>query len=1162
MVASDGGEEAAGAALRRLRQARGLSLAGLSGLTHYSKGYLSKVETGEKSLTDGVARQCDEALGTGGELAALVARAARACPYRGLRGYEQEDARWFFGRRRAVGALAELLAQRACAGRPVTVVAVSGAGKSSLLRAGLLPAVRRGELPLPGSRSWPAVVLSPGPRPTERLLDRLGANELRQAPAQGLTGRRLLLIVDQLEEIFTLCGEEAERRDFLDSVQALAAQGAAVVLGVRADFYGRCLAYPELVEALRTGQYPLGPMSVAELREVITGPARAAGVEVEPGLVELLLRDLGRRGGEAYEPGALPLLSHALMATWQQRSDGPLTVAGYERTGGIHGAVAATAEHVYGRLTPAQQNIARQVLPRLIQVGDSGQDTRRPLPLGEVDENAETVLEAFTRARLLTADTEHVEISHEALLGAWPRLRTWIDTGRADLRARQRLSDAAGVWNAEGRDPSLLLRGSRLTAVGEWAAELAPVERAFLDASRERDNAERAAVRRRHRNTRRLAACLGILLVVAVVSAATAVRKAGEAERELRHSLAAQLSSEAARLAGSRPEVSALLAAAAYRQAPTTRTLSALMNVQAQGFARRLTGHEGPLRSASFSADGRVLATTDFSGEALVWEHARPRLLADLPHPLVSIAVSPDGRLAAAAGVQHDLWLWEVGTGKLLAERSLRGVPAMGAMAFRPDAAVLAVGSAYGVESWQVAGMRPLPPPETRGAVEGVAFSPDGALLAAAHRDGTVRLWKGGRDLRVLRPPNAPHALHDVAFSPDGTLLAAAGDYGAVLVWRTSDGKPSGELRGHEGTIWDVAFRGDGHMLATAGEDQQVLLWDVRSRRQLATLNGHGGAVHAVDFPRQGTVLASGSSDTTAALWDTGGWQTDACAGADTEATSYGAAGLTMAYDAGDAVVRYRLAGRCRELPVGTEPVHGLARGGPDDHLLAVGGAAGHVRLLDTRERPERHYTFDVPVTAGQPFAVAVSRDGTLLATGGNTNQVQVWDLTGHAARSRAKDGWGAPGTVRALAFDPGGRTLAVGADRGVAFRRLGHPEINEPSIPTTSRVTALAYSADRQRLAIGTEDGTVILWDPRHHREILTLTTRQGIVRGLHFAPDRRSIAITGLLRATREWTLDEEVTLGHACDIADVPSTQEWRRLLPAMDRAAVAPALCRRQ
>ncbi|MDQ6746572.1 MAG: hypothetical protein M3010_00485, partial [Candidatus Dormibacteraeota bacterium] len=349
------------------------------------------------------------------------------------------------------------------------------------------------------------VATTPGEHPlatlAARVAEQTGAEQADAAAAAGDPGRfaaflgeavaaytgkleetsssaRVVLIVDQFEETFTECQQEAERQAFITALGTAAHSAIAlVVLGVRADFYGHCLAYPALLTALQD-PVALGPMSSDQLRAVVTLPAQTEGLDLEPGLVELLLLDLGvaeddAAGAAGYDPGALPLLAHALRASWQQREGQMLTVAGYRRTGGIRQALATTAERAYTRLTPAQQQIARRVLLRLVNVSDQGDsgDTRRRLTRARLVEAlrlpgstqaVDTVLEVFGRARLLTFDTASVEITHEALLRAWPRLRQWIDTDRAGNLIRQEVEQAAAVWDRDRRDTAGLYRGSRL----------------------------------------------------------------------------------------------------------------------------------------------------------------------------------------------------------------------------------------------------------------------------------------------------------------------------------------------------------------------------------------------------------------------------------------------------------------------------------------------------------------------------------------------------------------------------------------------------------------------------------------------------------------------------------------------------------------------------
>ncbi|MGH3847115.1 MAG: protein kinase domain-containing protein, partial [Pseudonocardiaceae bacterium] len=393
------------------------------------------------------------------------------CPYPGLTAFGPAEAGWFFGRDLVTAEVVARLDERLAGGGLLAVVAASGAGKSSLLAAGVIPALARGAVS--GSRVWPVVATTPGGSPLGTLLERVaeetGADPAVVAgdpdrfaaflgeavaiytgkPQETQSCARIVLIIDQFEEIFTDCHEEAERRAFIAALGVAAQRAVAlVVLGVRADFYGQCLAYPVLLTALQS-PVAVGPMSAEQLREVITRPAEVEGWDVEPGLAELLLRDLGvdqDTGAASYDPGALPLLAHALRATWQQRDGVMLTVAGYQRTGGIRQALASTAERAHSRLSPVEQQIARQVLLRLVNISDqdgSG-DTRRrlprarlveALPLRESADAVDTVLQILGQARLLSFDTDRdvgsVEITHEALLNAWPRLRQWIDTDRA-----------------------------------------------------------------------------------------------------------------------------------------------------------------------------------------------------------------------------------------------------------------------------------------------------------------------------------------------------------------------------------------------------------------------------------------------------------------------------------------------------------------------------------------------------------------------------------------------------------------------------------------------------------------------------------------------------------------------------------------------------------
>lgn len=1155
----DGGSGMApGAALRRLRAARGLSLNELSRLTHYSKGYLSKVETGEKALSVGVARRCDAVLETDGELtelAELITEVREGCPYRGLQPYEPEDSRWFFGRDRTVGVLVGRLTERMPGRGPLIVVGPSGAGKTSLLRAGLLPALRRGVLPAPGSRSWPVVAFTPGEHPVAGLLARIGAltgldpahlagvlakdpalfaGQVAEAVNGGTRGgdpaarRRVVLVVDQLEEIFTLCGEEAERRVFLTAVDALAVAGptghpaALVVLGVRADFYGHCLRFPALLEALREGQVPLGPMSIAELREVITGPARAAGLTLEPGLVELLLRDLGvspdaPEHGPGPEPGALPLLSHALLVTWQRRRGGTLTVEDYQLTGGIGGAVATTAERVYGGLDPHGQEIARRLFLQMVCVGADNTETRRPVDVRRLPESpfppvaTAAVVEAFAGARLLTLDAEATWPAHEVLLRAWPTLREWILASRADLRLRRRLLEAAETWEREGCDPSLLYRGTLLQAAQDWAVgadtALSAPELEFLEAAIALRDAEEAAARRRASRLRHLAVTLAVLLVLACSATGYAVRTRATATEQRDLALSQKVAGEAADLREAAPSLAAQLSLAAYRLSATPESRSGLLTAFTAPYAARLTAGKD-INRALFSRDGRTLVAAGDDGVRLwdVTDTRRPALLSEFAAggaDVEAAALSSDARRLATAGLDGSVQVWELSD---------------------PRRPVLVSGFAA-----------------HRRAAWSVALTADGAVAATAGDDGTARLW----DLSDPRNPGplatlTGHigAVRGLALSPDNRTLATTGDDDTGRLWDISDRRHPrflGTLAGHGEDIWAVTFSSDGTKIATGSDDRTGGLWDVsdpRRPRRLVTLPGHSGPVIAAAFGPGGQTVATGGWDHEIRVWDVADpgrprLVTVLTGHSDTiGSVAFSPDGRTLASASWDHTVRLWATGE----PVarGHEgPVRAVAflSGGS---LLASGGDGRMVRLWEVADPYHPIMRGVLANPSGTTYALAFGRGGTVLAAAGEDETVRLWDvsdpaepvelpaLTEHTAR------------VRTVAFSPDGRTLAAaGFDNTVRLWDLTDPRRPAPLAAFDGRAGSLysvAFAPDGRRLASAGVDGAVRLWDvsdPRRPALTATLRGHQGTIQAIGFSPDGSLLASASFDRTARLWNL-----------------------------------------
>ena len=529
--------------------------------------------------------------------------AVTGSPYRGLSVFGEQDAGWFFGREAATTAVVDRMS-RLLAGVGLLVVSgASGAGKSSLLRAGVLPRIRAdGLAAAPGAASWPRVLFTPTRAPLDELALRVaplaGADAaavrrgLDTAPAwfaltarqaalarpPGPAGdgggptaeggqpppqRRLLLVVDQFEELFTQCPNEGQRRAFITALHAAATArhgpdqvpAALVVLGVRADFEVRCADYPQLADTVQD-RYLVTSMTERQLRMAITEPAKKAGSKVDDDLTDMLLAEVRTGQPGSFGAGVLPLLSHALDQAWRSRTGEPVTLADYERTGGIDGAVAGSAQRAYDALTPAQQTAARQVFLRLTATSSDGVDsadraTRAELTAGKSPAEAqdvEPVLEAFAAERLLTLAAGTVELSHEVLLTAWPLLRdTWLADTRADRIARTRLHTTAAEWARHARDPSYLYTGSLLQAATDTAARigadrarnppLSQAEQDFLHAS---DRAHR----RKARGRQAVIAGLLALTLTALTTAGIAVRNAANVTRQHALALSRQLAAE------------------------------------------------------------------------------------------------------------------------------------------------------------------------------------------------------------------------------------------------------------------------------------------------------------------------------------------------------------------------------------------------------------------------------------------------------------------------------------------------------------------------------------------------------------------------------------------------------------------------------------------
>jgi WD40 repeat protein/class 3 adenylate cyclase len=866
------------------------------------------------------------------------------CPYKGLAAFEAEDAEYFFGREELVAELTARLAGT----RFLAVVGPSGSGKSSLVRAGLLPRVWDGALP--GSEAWPTLVITPGAHPLNELAVRLAvlcddrpasllqdleadprAAELaiRRALSDRPSEVRLLLVVDQFEEIFALCRDEEERRQFIEALlyAVEAEDGRTIVVPtIRADFYGRCADYPQLAARMSDGLL-VGPMSEDELRAAIERPAAVVGLRLQPGLAETILDDV------AGEPGALPLLSHALLETFARRRGAQLTLSGYAASGGVAGAIAQTADTVYGGLDREQQALARSIFLRLTELGEEGaQDTRRRVAPRELVRTAEeapavqAVLKTLTDARLITTAEDTVEVAHEALIREWPTLRGWLEEDREGLRTHRHLTEAAAEWERLGREPGELYRGARLATAGEWVAEHAdlpnPLERGFLGASQELARSEEAERhRRRQRTIAGLATALAITLILALLAGQQWQRARVEEQKALQQAGILLASQAEAELEAGYGDLAVLLALEALEHYPYTAQAEHALG-QAVSYSRALQGHtahEGAVTSVSWSPDGTRVATSSTDNSVHVWDAASGEQLRviDLPEGITgnvydyTLAVKwlPDGEhLLTVSGDRFllgsqdfDLLLWDATTAgegeaapePLLAieipnqaepEQGEGSVTTLGvhyasgaAADFAPQSGRLAtLGGDDSAIIWD-AGLQgqELVLKGHANDVNAVAWSPDEARLATASEDGTARIWdtQDGEMRMVLEGHEG--AVNSVAWSPDGTQLATAGDDGTVRIWNTAPAAESGaagdllgSLEPQAGIVWSLAWSADGSHLATGTDDGRIRIWSVPGGEIMADLGGHNDFVAHLAWSPVDDRLASAGADGVARVWN------------------------------------------------------------------------------------------------------------------------------------------------------------------------------------------------------------------------------------------------------------------------------------------------------
>lgn len=1222
--------------LKFLRRRAGLTQRELSIVVGYSDAQISRLEQNERLpdvatisarfLPVLMLEDQHEVAARLLELAATVRRedapASGLPPYKGLFYFDESDSELFFGREALTASLVErLLSGLEADHRFLTVIGASGSGKSSLVRAGLIPALRwRQE-----TSSWPVYVMTPTVHPLDSLAEVFNGHNSTHvlvkefaSTAQSLHetldhlasvagSEHILLVIDQFEELFTLCRNEMEQHAFIENVLTAALQPGGkslVVIAMRADFYAHCAHFDLLRQAVSSYQEYIGPMSMDDLRRAIEEPAKRSHWEIEPGLVEVLLHDVGADVGRVPEPGALPLLSHALLETWQRRRGHTMTLGGYIASGGVRGAIAETAEAVfYDHLNQRQRNIARQIFLRLTELGGdtSTADTRRRVGFDELVSRQEDrdvvreVLVTLADARLITTDQDVAEVAHEALIREWPTLRNWLEENREGLRLHRHLTVTAQEWDASNHDSSILYRGARLAQALEWATEhggdLNLLERSFLEASQtlvEKEAAERETQRQRElESAQKLAETekmraeeqlqsnkrlrqRAIVLTTAFILAGILALVAGifwrNSVQSNRLATSRELSAAAINNLQIDPERSALLALQALDTSNTLEARNALHQaIPELHMLLNIPAHSGGVPDVAYSPDGSLIASIGARQEVKIWDANSGELLRTLVGADefgLGLAFSPDGHILAGA-FETQVILWDAASGVKIATLSGQSVNNMvgynlgvGKISFSPEGKFLAAANMDGMPTiWDVdtsskvmslqTGMLPS---------KAIAYSPDGRLFATGGDEGIVQVWdaKQGRELFNR---NLGGIIHGVVFSPDGKYLAAASEDGNIKVWNAETGEIVSNPPRQSGR-YDIAFLADGRY-ATAGQDGTTRVWDPLTGQQLLLLAGPTSTVISVEGSPDGKRIVTGAYDGSLRIWDANpgmelmtipahaGIIWNAAYGPDGKRlVSASVDGTVKVWDSTSGALILSISG-------GDAPTDGFTSLAisPDGTLLAAGNISGTITIWDSQSGEVL-----AKLSGHQNMVVGLvfSPDGKRLASASWDGTAKVWDLTTQEVIT-AFTGHVPTAFVTGIAFSPDGKTVFTGADDKFVYQWDSTTGQTVQAFSGEGKeIYGVALNPDGNLLAAGDQDGNIHLWDVQTGKKLQILTGHAGLVLRLTFNSDGTRLASASFDRFAKVWdvTSGEELTslYGNASNVFGVSFSPDGNQLATA--------------
>jgi WD40 repeat protein/transcriptional regulator with XRE-family HTH domain len=1152
-------------------------------------------------------------------------------PYRGLQAFDEADVDQFFGRETLLHRLLSRMDDGNELARFLALIGPSGSGKSSLVRAGLLPALRRGGLP--GSDSWYLLTLTPGAHPLDELARQLRSVAPRSVEAEDLRallgaddhgllrGARLvlppedsaelLLLIDQFEEVFTLCEDKEERAQLLRSLVTAVLDERSrvrVVLTLRGDFVDQALLDVDFGELLRQRGELVLPLTADELERAIVGPAQRLGLSLEGGLLATMIDEVSA------QPGALPLLQHTLSELFRRRSSRVLTQAAYVELGGVSGALAASAETIYSRLTPQRQAAARQLFLRLVTPGMGVADTRRRAGRGELDaligEGALAELTAaFGQARLLTFDHDPasraptVEVAHEALLRGWPRLREWIDSSREALLTERRLALAAGEWAQSGYDPSYLVAGARLEQFVALAASeevaMTSGERAYLEASRAAAEAEEQA--REAQRARELAAAQELAVERATAAARLRVRArflAGVGALALLAALAAGVFGVQARQSAARADLQAEAARAESQRADAQAEKSQVQALALRALNTIDTGDPETALLYAIEAYRRERSplTDDAMRQAL--DASRLRQAIATQDSIISIDLSPDGQ-RLAIGTINSVFIWDR-TRATMVQTITTGLSID--LRWSPDGRFLATTQAgatlgiYETVTWtrvqELQGHTDL--------VQSLDWSPDSSHLVTSSTDETVRIWDVAGEAEPIILEGASGRLLEVKWSPDGSTIVSGSTNGTIYRWRVRSGEPLAPLIGHNGWIESLAWSPNGSELASGGSETVIHIWNVAESRIDHTFDHQDGRVGSLEWRADGSALLSGhgrlinvwvpgqpepllslqspSRDMVDTIWGFGTtiisahfdrkevriWEGGSSglqevlrgnSAAVITSSSFSPDGTRVAASSTDGTIQFWnvATGKLERLLEGDDESIAHFSLHPDGMSLASVGVNGTVRVWDLEGGAP-------PLAIGQHDLAGTtavwSPDGRSLASTGIMFNAFVWQV----------GRWDEPRTlqvanmaVRCLRWSPDGNRVAIAYEAyAPAVLEAASSEVLL-ELTESAGATCVDWSPDGTQLVIAEPAGIVRIVDAATGAEVRTFQHGSGeVLTSVAWSPDGGRIASAGVdstIRIFAATSGDELLVLrGHRSSINSLAWSGDGVRLVSGGDDGTV--------